>query len=121
VRLAYKLFSVRGDGSIGPLFIDKAQRVPVGAWLNATCTPTKGFAVRQGWHACPKPIAPHLCLHPKGKARRVWCRVALGGRITDKKVSSAQGGEWLLADRMMVLDVLWDETGITKDNPGPDS
>lgn len=32
---AYKLFRVRRDGTIGPLFINKKQRIPVGEWMCA--------------------------------------------------------------------------------------
>lgn len=41
---AFKLFQQHRDGSIGPLFINKKQRVPMGAWLPAEQHPTKGFA-----------------------------------------------------------------------------
>lgn len=58
--LAYKLLHKRKDGSIGPLFINKRQRIPLWTWLPAKNIPTKGFARRPGWHSCPFPKAPHL-------------------------------------------------------------
>jgi hypothetical protein len=120
VVIAFKLFRVRNDGTLGPLFIDTSTVVPVGQWLTGKCVPTKGFAVRQGWHAASAPVAPHLALRPKGKARRVWCKVELAGTIVRKAVPKAQGAQWLIAQRMRVIEVLHDLQGITYDNPGPD-
>lgn len=54
-RFAYKLLRLRKDGSLGPLFINRRMRVPVGEWLSAENHPTKGYAVRQGWHATTAP------------------------------------------------------------------
>ena len=48
--IAYKLLRIRKDGSIGPLFINQKQRVPIGEWLDAEDHPTSGFAHRPGWH-----------------------------------------------------------------------
>lgn len=59
-RAAYKLFRRRGDGSLGPLFINKRQRIPLGEWLQAEDHPTKGYAHRPGWHCGVAPSAPHL-------------------------------------------------------------
>ena len=70
--IGYKLFSLKKDGSIGPLFINKRQRVKIGEWVDAECHPTKGFAVRSGWHVCSEKNAPHL-----SKKGRVWCRVKI--------------------------------------------
>ena len=47
---AYKLFIKRKDGTIGPLFIGRKQRIPMGVWLEAEDIPTKGYAHRPGWH-----------------------------------------------------------------------
>jgi hypothetical protein len=98
--LGYKLFRQRKDGTLGPLFINARLRVPVGEWLEAEDHPTKGFAHRPGWHATLKQEAPHLS--EKG---RVWCRVALEGcKLYDRPES--QGGTWVLAERLKVLEVL---------------
>lgn len=38
---AYKLLRVRRDGSLGPLFINKQQKIIVGNWMEAEDHPTK--------------------------------------------------------------------------------
>lgn len=100
--IAYKLFRLRKDGTLGPLFINARQRVQLGQWLQAEDHPTKGFAHRPGWHCMAEPVAPHLKMGPT----RVWCRVELGGKITTHKRPEAQGGTWYLAGRMKVLEVM---------------
>ena len=72
--VAYKLLRLGADGAIYPLFIDKHTPTPVGVWMPAECHPTKGFAVRQGWHCCFRPIAPHLKEVLASGERRVWVR-----------------------------------------------
>ena len=103
--LAYKLLKRRKDGSLGPLFINASQRVPVGVWLDAEDHPTKGFAHRPGWHCTNRKRAPHLKKNPKGALPRVWCRVEVTG-ITELSRPTDQGGTWFLAERMQVLEVL---------------
>lgn len=98
--IGYKLIRQRRDGSLGPLFINCRQRIPVNQWLKAKCIPTKGFAVRPGWHCTLKPIAPHLST--KG---RVWCKVEMEGCQLYNR-PERQGGTWVLAKRMRVLEVL---------------
>lgn len=72
--IAYKLFRVRKDGSIGSLFINRRARLPVREWLQAQNVPTKGFKVREGWHCCPRPKAPHLSMKD-----RKWFMVEMRG------------------------------------------
>lgn len=99
--IGYKLFHQRKDGTLGPLFINRRQVVPVGTWLQADAHETKGYAFRPGWHACFTPNAPHL----RQGGDRVWAKVELEGcRIYDRPES--QGGAWVLADRLRVLEVL---------------
>lgn len=102
---AFKLFKLRQDGTLGPLFINARQRIPVGEWLQAGDHPTKGFAHRPGWHCTLQPVAPHLKENPKGGPRRVWCRVEVEGARTYARPES-QGGTWCLAERMRVLEIL---------------
>lgn len=95
---AYKILRVRRDGSLGPLFINRHQRIPLGQWLVAKDHPTKGFAHRPGWHCAPRPVAPHLKLHDN----RVWMEV----RVYDYRKlvrPHIQGGAWLLAKWMKVV------------------
>lgn len=100
----YKLFHLRKDGTIGPLFINRRQRIPFNKWLISRCIPTRGFTVRPGWHVCPKPFAPHLKDSPK-KEKRVWCLVRMIGVKKEMRPKS-QGGLWYLAKKIMVIDVV---------------
>ena len=95
--IGYKLFRKRKDGSLGPLFINRRARLPLNQWLDAEDHPTKGYAHRPGWHACARPVAPHLS--EKG---RIWYEVELDG-VTRFDRPTPQGGLWLLAERMRIL------------------
>ena len=94
---AFKLLRLRRDGSLGPLFINRRQRIPQGVWLDAEPHRTKGFAFRPGWHCCRIPHAPHLS--EKG---RVWCEVEIEDYQLLERPES-QGGAWYLAQRMRLL------------------
>jgi len=94
---AFKLLRLRKNGTLGPLFINKRQIIPIGEWLKAENHPTKGYALRPGWHAAPKPYAPHLTL--KG---RVWMEVEIRD-FTELKRPKSQGGTWWLANHMKVI------------------
>ena len=99
--LAYKLCRKRKDGTLGPLFINRKQVLPVGKWLEAEEHKTKGYAFRPGWHTLALPVAPHL----KKSSERVWVKV----RIKDWKEFERpfnQGGKWFLAKKMMVIEEL---------------
>ncbi len=98
--IAYKLFKQRKDGSIGPLFIGAKQRIPIGEWLEAEDIPTKGYAHRPGWHVGAEPNAPHLT--EKG---RVWYKVEIDDYYEFKRPAH-QGGVWLIAQQMKVLEVV---------------
>jgi hypothetical protein len=94
---AYKLLRTRADGSIGPLFINQRQRIPLGTWLEAEDHPTKGYAHRPGWHTMHRPVAPHLT--EKG---RHWYHVEIEDFERHRRPAS-QGGLWYLSKRMRVL------------------
>ena len=96
-KVAYKLLRRRRDGSLGPLFINRRQRIPVGAWLPAEDIPTKGYAHRPGWHCCCQPYAPHL-----SERGRVWYVVELEG-VRMMRRPASQGGTWYLAEKMCVI------------------
>lgn len=96
--IAFKLLRVRKDSSLGPLFINRKQRIPLRKWLRAENHPTKGFSVRPGWHCCAHPHAPHLSM-----AGRVWAVVEIRGAVEHHR-PEAQGGLWYTAKRMKVLD-----------------
>ena len=97
---AYKLFKLRRNGTIGPLFINKKQVVPIGQWLEAEDHKTKGYAHRVGWHACQLPVAPHLKM--KG---RVWCLVDIEDFVELKR-PAAQGTKWYIAQVLKVLSLM---------------
>jgi hypothetical protein len=96
--IAFKLFRVRKDGTLGPLFINCSQRIKPGIWMNAEDHPTTGYAHRPGWHCTPIPAAAHLSL--KG---RHWFKVEIEGVRTFPRPNN-QGGLWYLADRLRVLE-----------------
>lgn len=98
--IAYKLMRIRKDGSLGSLFINKKDVLPLNKWLNAKPYLTKGFAFRPGWHCTFKPYAPHLS--EKG---RVWVKVEIKDFVTYPRPES-QGGEWILANKIKLLEIL---------------
>lgn len=97
---AYKLFKLRKNNTLGSLFINSSQIIRKNRWYRAYNYPTKGFAVRPGWHATETPEAPHLS--PKG---RVWAKVELE-EVKELKVPKNHGGKWFLAKKMKVLEIL---------------
>lgn len=94
---AWKLVRQRKDGTLGPLFINRRQRLPVGVWLEAEPHETPGYAFRPGWHATHRPVAPHL-----SKRGRVWVRVQLRRALVHRRPRS-QGGVWWVAGAMKIL------------------
>lgn len=68
----YKLLRKAKDGKLYPLFINRKEATVFNEWLQAECYPTKGFAVRKGWHCCFKPYAPHLKIDLANGEHRVW-------------------------------------------------
>jgi len=94
---AYKLLKERRNGTLGPLFINRRQIIPVGEWLQAEDHKTKGYAHRPGWHCTLHPKAPHLS--NKG---RVWCEVEVEEFQTYCRPES-QGGFWVLAKQMKLV------------------
>jgi len=98
--IAYKLVRKMKDGSLAPLFINKKFRLPFNEWLTAESHPTKGFAYRKGWHCTLQPYAPHL-----SKKSRVWILVSIKDFEYYQRPES-QGGTWVLAQKMKVLQEL---------------
>lgn len=87
------------------MFINKTIETPIGKWLKAECIPTKGFAVRKGFHCCFTPNAPHLKMQLSFGEQRIWveCEVEDWERY-DRPES--QGGAWILAQKMKITRVL---------------
>lgn len=82
--IGWKLFEMRDDGKLFPLFIDKKNETPMNKWIPAEIIMEhKGFAHRPGWHiGATVPSAPWLMgadgtyKSQRGKRfRRVWCEV----------------------------------------------
>ena len=96
-KIAFKLFRVRKDGTLGPLFINRSQRIPLNQQLTAQAHRTKGFAYRPGWHVCSTPFAPHL-----SKKGRRWYMVKINNYVEHKRPAS-QGGLWFTAKIMTVI------------------
>lgn len=99
---AYKLLRKLKDGQLYPLFINKTTPTPIGVWMPAECYPTKGFAVRQGWHCCFKPVAPHLKKELSNGEKRVWVECEVEDFSSYDRPES-QGGAWILAQRMKIV------------------
>jgi hypothetical protein len=93
----YKLFNQRKNGTIGPLFINRRQIIPIGEWLAAEEHPTKGYAFRPGWHTTNSPKADHL-----RQSGRVWMEVEIQDYEEFPRPKN-QGGLWYIAQRMKVL------------------
>lgn len=109
----WKLFEIKKDG-LHSLFIDKGHPLPLGKWMNAECHPTKGFAVRNGWHATFTPCAPHLNLRCADGRRRVWAECEIpDGEYTTYDRPESQGGAWILANRIKIVAVHPNLRGIT--------
>jgi hypothetical protein len=103
MKIGYKLFRLRKDGTIGPLFVDKELVIPVGEWIDARndITP-KTLAYRPGWHVLLKPEAPHLKLDLKNGEKRQWWQV----EFDDYEIINrpeCQGGQWALAKKIKVV------------------
>lgn len=97
---AYKLFKVRQNQTIGPLFINRRLVIEINQWYEAENIPTKGFALRPGWHCGATPEAPHLS--EKG---RVWFEVEVEDFYRFPRPAH-QGGEWIIANWMRVVGLV---------------
>ncbi|RLG71210.1 MAG: hypothetical protein DRO11_04915 [Methanobacteriota archaeon] len=93
---AFKLFNQRKNGTLGPLFINRKQIIPIDKWLPAKNIPTKGFAVRPGWHTAPYK-AQYL-----SEKDRVWMEVEIKNYYKFDRPKH-QGGYWLIAKEMRVV------------------
>jgi len=100
--IAYKLVRQLKDGRLTSLFINKSRPIEFGRWVKSECFPTKGFAVRQGWHCTAKPEAPHL-----SKKGRVWLKVDIKG-VEKFMRPESQGGLWYLANEIKFLGIFKD-------------
>ena len=103
---AYKLLRIlKIDGKLHPLFINKSVPTPIGVWMDAECHPTKGFAIRCGWHCCFIPLAPHLKTELSNGEKRVWVECEVEDWESYDRPES-QGGAWILAQKMKINRIL---------------
>lgn len=100
------------NGKDYPLFIGKTTEYVFGEWLEAECIPTKGFAVRKGFHCCFKPYAPHLKTDLASGEHRVWVECEVEDWESYDRPES-QGGSWILAQRIKVVREI-NETEVEK-------
>lgn len=137
--VGYKLFEMRNDGKLFPLFIGKKKETPVNEWVPAEIIMDhKGFAHRPGWHlGATMPSAPWLMgadgtyKSQRGKRfKRVWCEVEYVTDIdytdivmqlpkkcfTDRLPDGGfynfrESGDrlWVIADRIKITRVLSEE------------
>lgn len=84
IKTGYKLFEMREDGKLFPLFIGKNEETKMNEWVMAEIIDYHpGFAHRPGWHLGTQiPAAPWLMSadgiykSQRGKRfKRVWCEV----------------------------------------------
>lgn len=139
MNTGYKLFERdKRTGKLYPLFIGKKEETKVGEWIHAEYLPTKGFAVRMGWHlGANVPSAPHLIgadgtyTSRRGKNfERVWCIVEYNDNhnyndyvetlpkkcITDDSLKDgfynfkeANGALWVITSDIKIIKVLTED------------
>ena len=103
---AYKLFRLRKDGTLGPLFVGRGLVVRVGDVHTARDDlPHPGLAHRPGFHCCSKKRAPHIKMRLGNGERRVWCKVDIGDWREHMRPES-QGGLWYTAKSVRVLYIV---------------
>jgi hypothetical protein len=138
MEIGYKLFEQdTRDGKLYPLFIGKKTETKIGEWIHAEFIPTKGFAIRSGWHiGANLPSAPHLISadgnykSKRGKNfRRVWCEVEYNNQnnyteLADKqpkhcfvempqngfyRFKEPSGALWIITSDIKIIKVLTEE------------
>lgn len=138
-KVGYKLFEMRDDGRLFPLFIGKTKETLVGEWVPAEIIDYHpSFSHRPGWHlGAVMPSAPWLMgadgtyKSQRGKRfKRVWCEVEYAADIdytdivaqlpkkcfTDRLPDGGfyafrESGDrlWVIADRIKINRVISEE------------
>lgn len=96
--IAYKLFHVRKDGSLGPLYCGRKLRIPVGEWLEAEDHPTRDFSDRPFWHVATEPDTSHLKANG-ARENRAWYKV----EVTEITEFPCHQG-WYLAKWLRIVE-----------------
>lgn len=143
IKTGYKLFEMRNDGKLFPLFIGKTKETPMNEWIPAEIIMDhKGFSHRPGWHiGATMPSAPWLLgadgtyKSQRGKTfKRVWCEVEYAADVdytdtvmqlpkkcfTDRLPDGGyynfrESGDrlWIIADRIKVTRILSEEERVS--------
>ena len=100
--IVYKLVRKLKDNKLYPLFIDKKRSYVFHEKRYAECIPTKGFALRTGFHCCIKPYAPHLKMKLSNGENRVWMECEVEDYTFYDRPES-QGGKWVLANILTAI------------------
>lgn len=138
-KIGYKLFEMRDDGKLFPLFIGKTKETIIGEWVPAEIIDHHpSFSHRPGWHlGAIMPSAPWLMgadgtyKSQRGKRfKRVWCEVEYAADIDYTDVVSQlpkkcftdrlpdggfyafkESGDrlWVIADRIKIKRVISEE------------
>lgn len=101
--IAYKLCRQKKNGDITSLFINKTKALPFNEWMEAEEHETKGFKFRPFWHCTVKMTAPHL-----SKKGRVWVKLETEDYEVFQRPKT-QGGVWLLAKKIKLLEIVDNE------------
>ena len=139
IETGYKLFEMRDDGKLFPLFIGKKKETPMNEWVPAEIVMEhRGFSHRPGWHiGATMPSAPWLLSadgtykSQRGKRfKRVWCEVeyvtdvdytdiveelpkkCFTDRLPDGgfyKFRESGNRLWIIADRIKVTRIIDEE------------
>lgn len=132
----YKLFEMRDDGKLFPLFIGKTKETPMNEWVMAEIIEHHhNFSHRPGWHiGSALPSAPWLMSadgtykSQRGKRfKRVWCEVEYVSNVNytdiveklpkkcfvdrlpdDGFYNFRESGDrlWIIADRIKVTRII---------------
>lgn len=136
IKTGYKLFEMRDDGKLFPLFIGKTKETPIDKWVPAEIIDYHpSFAHRPGWHiGATIPSAPWLMSadgtykSQRGKKfKRVWCEVEYVADIDYTEIverlpkkcftdilpnggfyNFRESGDrlWIIADRIRITKIL---------------
>jgi hypothetical protein len=105
LKKAYKLLRVRKDGSIGPLFVNRKQKIPIGEWMEAIDGKPKALANRPGFHCTHSPEAGHIKMRLKSGEERRWYEVEIKDYYEFPR-PECQGGMWFIAKHMRIKKAL---------------
>jgi len=104
--IAYKLLRVRKDGTIGPLFVNRQQVIPIGEWMTAIDGKPKALKNRPGFHCTHSPEAGHIKMKLSSGEIRRWYKVEIEDYYEFPRPKN-QGGMWFISKKMKILEELY--------------